>query len=108
MSKTNKEYFLYAYSWTEYERGWGCRPDGVTVFLTEEAALAHRKNYYDKYNNADTVPDYYSMTDQVKPVVVSVSKDLYYAVQYGRVWTGTNTFESLKNWMGIAITPKTK
>ena len=24
---------IYALDWTEFESGWGCRPDGLQVFL---------------------------------------------------------------------------
>jgi hypothetical protein len=32
--KTN---IIYALDWTEYESGWGCRPDGLQVFTSREA-----------------------------------------------------------------------
>ena len=32
---------LFAMEWTEYEAGWGSRPDGFTIYKTKEAAKKH-------------------------------------------------------------------
>lgn len=32
---------LFAMGWTEYESGWGSRPDGFTLYKTKEAAKKH-------------------------------------------------------------------
>jgi len=45
---------------TEYERGWGCRPDGFAAFPTEEAAKAWIRDYDRKYNNLPSAPDEYT------------------------------------------------
>lgn len=44
--------------WEESERGWGVRPDGYSLHLTEE----DRKEYINKYNASlpEEVPDEYS------------------------------------------------
>lgn len=38
----------YQVPWTEYESGWGQRPDGNTLYLSKEAADAHIKKYWDQ------------------------------------------------------------
>jgi hypothetical protein len=46
---------------TEYERGWGCRPDGNIAFLTKDAAEAYIADYNAKYNNEKHAPDEYTI-----------------------------------------------
>jgi hypothetical protein len=36
---------VYRVEWTEYERGWGCRPDGVSYSSDLDALKAHIKSY---------------------------------------------------------------
>lgn len=69
-------YALYAIRWTEYERGWGPRPDGVTYYTTKQKAE-------ESYNKAfegrqGSVPDDYSNPSD--PFLVEVSKALYDSV----------------------------
>lgn len=45
---------------TEYERGWGQRPDGYVAFTTEAAAKEFIIDYDARYNNLPTVPDEYT------------------------------------------------
>jgi len=55
--------------WTEYERGWGCRPDGCSVHLSME----EWKRYYEKYKKSlpKEVPHEYSRPDNPQPVSVT-------------------------------------
>ncbi len=46
--------------WTESERGWGYRPDGYTLHLTEEDRVLYVATYYARYNKQDVVPNEYS------------------------------------------------
>jgi hypothetical protein len=41
---------------TEYERGWGQRPDGYVAFNSKEAALKYIVDYDKKYNNLPSAP----------------------------------------------------
>lgn len=51
----------YRIDWTEYERGWGQRPDGSTLHLTKEDADAYIKEYWDGMPDRSLgVPDEYS------------------------------------------------
>ena len=45
-------------TWTEYERGWRNRPDGVSIHLTKEDSEFYEKGYYD--GMPDEAPDEYS------------------------------------------------
>jgi hypothetical protein len=45
---------------TEYERGWGCRPDGFVAFTSKEAALKFIVDYDRANNNLAHAPDEYT------------------------------------------------
>lgn len=45
---------------TEYERGWGHRPDGFVAFKTREAAEQWIADYNMQYNNQRSAPDEYT------------------------------------------------
>lgn len=45
---------------TEYERGWGQRPDGYVAFTSKDAALKYITDYDKKYNNLAHAPDEYT------------------------------------------------
>jgi hypothetical protein len=45
--------------WEERERGWGTRPDGFSVHLSEADRLAYIKEYWDKMPDGPA-PDEYS------------------------------------------------
>jgi hypothetical protein len=74
---------VYAVNWTEYERGWGQRPDGHTLHLTKEDA----KQYIDDYwkRQPKDVPDDYSSPGE--PKLVEVDDSTYINVSnIGNVW----------------------
>lgn len=56
-------------SWTEYERGWGCRPDGCSVHVSME----EWKHYYEEYKKRlpKDVPDEYSAPG--KPQLITIT-----------------------------------
>lgn len=64
---------VYKIDWTEYERGWGQRPDGTTYHLTLEEAKKYIDDYWSKM--PDNVPDEYSSPG--KPTLVEVDKKTY-------------------------------
>jgi hypothetical protein len=47
--------------WLERERGWGQRPDGYSLHLSETDRKTYCKDYWDKM--PDEVPDEYSKED---------------------------------------------
>lgn len=59
----------FAVSFTEYERGWGQRPDGNNFFEYSEDAKQYADSYNRKYNVSDKVPDYYIRADYSGPVI---------------------------------------
>ena len=48
--------------WTEHERGWGCRPDGCSLYNTPEEAQSHINTMYAQ-RDRNHVPDEYSSPD---------------------------------------------
>lgn len=67
---------LYQIKWTEFERGWGQRPDGETYYLDKETAdRAYNKAFEGR---GDCVPDYY--VNPSKPKLVEVDEELYQKV----------------------------
>jgi hypothetical protein len=67
-------YALYAIDWTEYERGWGQRPDGRTLHFSLEEANKYIKDYWDSMPDGPA-PDIYSRPDT--PKLVEVDKKTY-------------------------------
>jgi|CXWL01.1.fsa_nt_gi hypothetical protein len=63
------------YTWTEYERGWGQRPDGASLHVSEDVAKKYIKDYWDR--QPKKVPDDYSKEDQSTPMKVKVSDQLF-------------------------------
>lgn len=43
----------------EYERGWGSKIDETLYFDNESEAREYAKEYNNKYNTSNTVPDWY-------------------------------------------------
>ncbi len=62
MNKKTK-FLVLCQPWTEYERGFGCRPDGYTLYLSKDHRDKHIKNYNKKNNNLDFAPDEYTKAD---------------------------------------------
>ena len=52
------EHKLVLQNWLESERGWGIRPDVISVHLSEEDRIKYIKTYWDRM--PDKVPDEYS------------------------------------------------
>ena len=67
----------YALSWTEYERGWGQRPDGVTLCATKAIAEARYNAAFT--NRGGSTPDEYSNPSE--PYLVEVTSAAYKLIQ---------------------------
>jgi hypothetical protein len=66
---------LWMFTWTEYERGWGCRPDGCSLHASKEDALQFVKDYWErerKNNKSGKTPDEYSRQDQDAPIEIII------------------------------------
>ena len=72
---------LWMFTWTEYERGWGQRPDGCSIHATREDALQFVKDYWAKERASDggVVSDEYSREDSKEPQEIIIdSRNKFY------------------------------
>lgn len=65
-------------SWEEFELGWGTRPDGFSLHLTESHYHAFVKSYSKRMS--DSAPNEYSRPAG-KPMKVRVSRNLYLEIK---------------------------
>jgi chromosome segregation ATPase len=63
-------------AWSEYERGWGKRPDGHTLHLTKADRDAYEAEYISKHHTSSEAPDEYSQMDG-DPTLYDVDDVLY-------------------------------
>ena len=63
---------IWCVNWTEYERGWGSRPDGHTLHLTKESAEKYIENHWEKMPKS-YVPDLYSKNS--KPFEITATEE---------------------------------
>ena len=67
--------------WTEYERGWGQRPDGYSLHASVKDAKDYIKTYWDTMpDRSKGVPDEYSAPGE--PYAVDVEDH----ITLGRFW----------------------
>lgn len=64
---------LYCIKWTEYERGWGQRPDGETYYASKEDA----DEAYEKAFEGRNGPTPSCYVNPSKPFLVEVDEELY-------------------------------
>lgn len=69
-----EEVALVCQEWDESERGWGMRPDGISLHLTEQDCRDYIKEYWARM--PDTVPDEYSLPSG-SPYIVQAPISLY-------------------------------
>ena len=80
---------VYRVDFTEYERGWGNRPDNFTLSLTKEIALKHKREYETGGNS-----EIYQRGSE--PILVEVNQELYDFIKNsdkGVVWMFKSTKE---------------
>jgi hypothetical protein len=63
----------YRVRYTEYERGWGSRPEGFTDFDSLEEAKEHARKY-NAGNTSPSVPDWYMIAENPVFVDADVTK----------------------------------
>ncbi len=98
-------YPLFAMSWTEYERGWGQRPDGYTFHSSVEEFQRFLKEFYAK--QPAHVPDEYSKPNSNTPTVMMVSHSLYeYVSDNGSVWLHHNNEDAYSTFDAAILKPK--
>lgn len=71
-------YAVYEIRWTEYERGWGQRPDGVSLHKSLQDALETLKKH-NAEQPTDHIPDIY--TKGSDPKLIEVDKKTFDKVQ---------------------------
>lgn len=64
--------------WEESERGWGCRPDGYSLHLTDADRKAFINSYWEEM--PDSEPDEYSRPDG-KPYEVEVDDKIFKSLE---------------------------
>jgi hypothetical protein len=64
----------YRVRYTEYERGWGSRPDGFRDFDTHVEAKA-AADAFNAQNTAETAPDWYMVASEPVFVDADVTKN---------------------------------
>lgn len=77
--------------WEESERGWGVRPDGFTMHLTEADRAAFVQAYWDRM--PDEVPYEYSRPSG-SPYLAQVSQEIYDKVAKSKkgMWGDGNNY----------------
>lgn len=99
-------YPLFAMSWTEYERGWGQRPDGYTFHASAEDFDRFLKEF--EARQPQQVPDEYSKPDSLTPLIVMVSKSLYnHVLAHGSVWLHHNNKEAYATYDASPLRART-
>ncbi|MDO8600300.1 MAG: hypothetical protein Q7R73_01605 [bacterium] len=78
--------------WEESERGWGTRPDGYSLHLSDADRKIYIKEYWDSM--PDTAPDEYSRPDGT-PYPCDVDEEIYEEVK-----KSTNGIRSFKRAPG--------
>jgi len=71
----NKVYVAYLITWTESEEGWGVRPDGASLHLTQDDANEYLNEYW--AHMPVEVPTEYSRNDGVVGKLVAIGLNLY-------------------------------
>ena len=75
---------VYRVDWTEYESGWGHRPDGSTLHASKELANKYIKDYWDKQPSG---PVPYEYTKPGDPYLFEVDLELLKKVEEkGSIW----------------------
>lgn len=64
--------------WEESESGWGTRPDGYSLHLSDGLRVKFIKDYWDKMPNY--VPDEYSRPDGT-PYLVDIDEETYKKIE---------------------------
>ncbi len=79
---------LYTVQWTEFERGWGQRPDGISFHQTYEDAQNFVADYLKKNRNEIEAPDEYSAPGQIQVMEVSQALFDYVTTCKNNWWAG--------------------
>jgi hypothetical protein len=67
---------VFAQDWEESERGWGVRPDGTSLHLTEQDVAEYVQTYYRTFNSRGAVSDEYTRTSG-EAYEIEVTEEIY-------------------------------
>ena len=86
----DKVHIAFLLDWEESERGWGTRPDGASIHVSEEECAKYVKAYWERQPKGE-VPDEYSRPMRDKPIGVRIPNELHELLQKEksmRFWHG--------------------
>ncbi len=96
--KQTLDYIVIRQDWEESERGWGVRPDGISLHATPKNCQTFIKEYWDSM--PDEIPDEYSRPSN-EPYPFRVTQKLYALVIRSknglRVFRGTNAYQRIQS-----------
>lgn len=82
---STKKNVAYVVSWTETERGWGCRPDGYSLHESKKDVSAYIAAYWARekeLNPGGSVPDEYSRPDnEHRPTLTTITQEAAEALE---------------------------
>jgi hypothetical protein len=99
LSRRITMFALYAIKWTEYERGWGQRPDGTTFFASKEHGSEFLDGFYHARISEQGVPDEYDSPSDM--FLSEVSQKLHEHVTNsvkGQVWIRSQNPDEWLTW----------
>lgn len=96
---------VYYETWTESERGWGCRPDGCSLHISKDEYDRYVDSYWKKM--PDEPPDEYSRPDG-EGVYIDIPDDHNIAVKLKdsksiRFWNGELSKQGISVSYGVKV-----
>lgn len=70
----SQKYVAYKINWFEFERGWGSRPDGISLHKTKNDGKQYITKYWNEMPNE--VPNEYSAPNGNEFTLIEVSKEI--------------------------------
>lgn len=98
--KTDKmKYTIVVQEWEESELGWGVRPDGASLHLSNEDLEAFKKAFWDKESKRNPSPPPEYSRPSGKPFLMEVEEDLYQRIQLNTpgIWLLTMEWEEIQS-----------
>lgn len=88
--------------WEESERGWGTRPDGCSLHLTEEDRKKFLEEYWARQPKGGEVPDEYSRPDGT-PYKAQIDRETFEKVQASSngIWSQSVPAGGIDGWVAL-------
>lgn len=81
MSPTEQRHTVVCQKWLESELGWGERPDGCSLHLTEEDRKLFCKEYWDYIHRTYTKMPYEYSREDGHPKLIDIDHELYVQIK---------------------------